>query len=111
MTRVALSLKLSLIILIGCQSPKVEVNLANARWEPIFFRLINRVTDLSNIKELRKTHVNEGDVHVRVWRGFGIGNLEGVVLTRINGQWSATHIKADDYSEPENVEVIKLDPP
>ncbi len=45
------------------------------------------------------------------WRGFGLSPLEGVILKRTNGQWSAFHIKTDNYYEAEKVEVKELQSP
>jgi len=47
-------------------------------------------------------------VEVRIWRGFGLQLLEGVVLRRINHQWTALHIKTDSSMEAENVQVLEL---
>jgi len=86
----------------------VQVNLPNARWEPIFFKPINTATKLAELTELRKAALSNGDIEVRVWRGFGLSPFEGVVLKRVSGQWSAVHIKTDDYYEPTAVSVRKL---
>ena len=93
------------------ESQRVKIELPDSRWEPLFFRLINRTTELGEFKELRKTKLNADDIEVRVWRGFGLGYLEGVILKRTNNQWKAFHVKADHYAEPEQAEVKELNPP
>ena len=93
------------------KSQRVKIELPDSRWEQIFFKLINKTTELGGLEELRKTSLRVDDIEVRVWRGFGLGDLEGVILKRTNNQWSAFHVKADDYVEPERVEVKKLNPP
>ena len=93
------------------ESQRITVILPNAHWEPIFFKLINRTTELAQIGELRKTVVRKGDVEVRFWHGFGLGALEGVVIKRIDGRWSAIHIKADDCCQPESVQFKNLAAP
>ncbi len=93
------------------ESQRVKIELPNSRWEPLFFRLINRTTELGELKELRKTKLNADDIEVRVWRGFGLGELEGVILKRTNNQWKAFHVKANDYFEPQQAEVKELNPP
>ena len=92
------------------ESQKVKIELPDSRWEQIFFNLINKTTKLGKLEELRKTSLREGDIEVRVWRGFGLGDLEGVILKRINNQWTAFHVKADDYAEPQRVEVKEVKP-
>ncbi|HLM59215.1 MAG TPA: hypothetical protein VK308_00285 [Pyrinomonadaceae bacterium] len=93
------------------ESQKVKIELPNHRWEQIFFKLINRTTELGGLEELRKTSLKDDDFEVRVWRGFGLGDLEGVIFKRTNNQWTAFHVKADDYAEPQQVEVKKLNLP
>lgn len=93
------------------ESQKVKIELPNSRWEQIFFKLINRTTELGGLDELRKTSLKHDDIEVRVWRGFGLGDLEGVILKRTNNQWKAFHVKADNYAEPQQVEVKELNPP
>jgi hypothetical protein len=85
--------------------------LPRASWEHIYFREINAVTNLSGLTELRKTDVADGDVEVRIWWGFGLSPLGGIVLKRTSGQWSAIHLKADNYSEPQRAERKELRPP
>jgi hypothetical protein len=92
-------------------SAPVQVILPNSRWEPLTFKLINRTTELGGIKELRKTSLSGDDLEVRVWRGFGLGDLEGVILKRTNSQWTAFHVKADHYVEPQKIEVKQLTSP
>src|SRR5262249_49896458 len=42
------------------------------------------------------------------WRGFGLSPLEGVTIRQVGGQWSAIHVKADNYYEPEKAERREL---
>ena len=93
------------------ESQRVKIELPNSRWEQIFFKLINRTTQLGGLEELRKTSLRRDDIEVRVWRGFGLDNLEGVILKRTNNQWKAFHIKADGNVEPQQAEAKELNPP
>ena len=93
------------------ESQRVKIELPDSRWEQIFFKLIDRTTELGELKELRKTRLYGDDIEIRVWRGFGLGDLEGVILKRTNNQWKAFHVKADDYAEPQQVEVKELNAP
>ncbi len=90
---------------------EVRLVIPHAGWEPIYFRGINSVARLSGQTDMRKTVLAEGEVEVRVWRGFGLEPLEGITLRRIGDRWSAIHVKADNYYEPERAERRELCPP
>ena len=72
---------------------------------------INEATELGGLPELRESHLQKDDIEIRVWRGFSLSPLEGVVLKRNAGQWSGLHIKTDKYDEPEKAEVRSLNAP
>jgi hypothetical protein len=95
------------------QSPPSEILLPNSRWVPILFKGINRITDLAEIQELRKVHVNNGDIEVRIWRGAFLGSTEGVFLNRIDGQWSGQHlrVKTGESADDLSTEVVPLKSP
>jgi len=94
----------------GCHR-EMRVILPKAGWEPIFFRYINPVTKLSGQADLRSTHLPAGDIETRIWLGFGLSPLEGVTLHRSGGQWTAVHVKADNYYEPTKAERRQLSNP
>src|SRR5262249_42765953 len=87
---------------------EVYLIIPKASWEPICFRDINAVAKLSGQTDLTKTKMTDGDVEVRLWRGFGLSPLEGVTIRQVGGQWSAIHVKADNYYEPEKAERREL---
>lgn len=105
------------------ESQRVEIQLPNHRWEPIFFNGvsrdgiselkggINQATKLAGLKELRKTSLKDDDIEVRVWRGFGLSPLEAVILTRTNNHWFAQHLKTDNYYDYEQVKLKQLNKP
>jgi hypothetical protein len=93
------------------ESHRIEVHLPHAHWEPLFFKLINRTTELAGLPELRKTVVSSGDIEVRFWHGFGLADLEGVILKRNAGEWTAYHVQADDYVDPNAATITELQPP
>lgn len=105
-----ISLVLCLSFLFGCK-PAVKINLPNASWEPIFFKEIDRVSALANLNPLRTVNVNDDDIQVRIWRGFGLDPLEGVVLARTKGIWRGKHIRALYNKDETLAEAIKLMPP
>jgi hypothetical protein len=97
---------LLLILLLGAttnvaQSPKSEpvkfqqgkfkLIVPNARWEPIFFQPINERANLANLSTLRVA-LPKDDLELRIWNGFGLTALEGFVLRRKSGQWTAIHL-------------------
>ena len=49
-----------------------------------------------------------GDAEIRVWYGFGLSPLQGFLIKRANNQWSASHLKADNYSDPKRIAKIQL---
>lgn len=83
------------------QTPKVETlkpeaapfraDVPKATWVPIFGQEINRRAAVANLPSLR-TALPKDDLELRVWNGFGLTPLEGFVLRRNSGQWSAIHL-------------------
>lgn len=67
---------------------------AAARWEGIYFASINVRTAQSGLVPLRTYSVPAGDREVRIWIGFGLTKLEGLLLKRTNGVWSGTLLHA-----------------
>jgi len=110
-----LSIALCLWLATGCvfQQPTrdFQVLIPDAHNDEILFREINKTTSLANLPELRKVRVADGDIEVRVWRGFGLSRLEGVLIERMDGQWFGYHIKADQYADPKSVKVEQLETP
>jgi hypothetical protein len=62
-------------------------------WEPIFFESINGRAGVAGLASLRTVGLPKDDLEVRVWVGFGVSALEGFVLKRAKGRWSATHLE------------------
>ena len=69
-----------------------QLNVPKDTWEPIFFNSIDERAQLSSLKTLRWGSLPDDDLEVRVWHGFGLTALEGFVLKRAGGQWSAIHL-------------------
>lgn len=100
------------------ESQKIRLILPNARWESIFFdgfnggrTGINHAAKLAGLEELRKMRLEKENIEVRIWRGFSLEPLEGVVIKRSNGQWSALHLKTDNYYDYGKVEVTMMNQP
>jgi hypothetical protein len=93
------------------ESQRIEVILPAHRWEPIFFKDIDRITDIVGIKQLRTTVIGKDDVEVRFWHGFGLQNTEAVILKRSAGHWSAKHIVGEQGMNPEWATIEDLPEP
>jgi hypothetical protein len=94
------------------KSAPVQLIIPNAHWERIFFRAIDDASERAQLPRLRKASLSPDDIEIRIWRGFGLSNLEAFILKRTNGNWSAFHLKADRNGEPfENVQLKELSEP
>ena len=81
-------------------TPKPQPQRREARWEKIYFEETNAVTRLAAQNELRKVQFGKEDFEVRIWRGFALMPLEGLILRRAGGEWSALHLKSDIEINP-----------
>lgn len=75
-------------------------------WEPIFFKEINRRARLAKLSDLRRANLSKDDIELRVWIGFGLIPLEGFIIKKRHGQWSALllrsispHLARHDYQQ------------
>lgn len=84
---------------------------AVARWEPFMFKGIDKTVELSGMEHLRDKRIKKGEYEIRIWRGFGLGDLEMVVLRNADGGWSGDHIIANDYVEITETKVTALPTP
>jgi hypothetical protein len=72
---------------------KLRVSIPDAWWEPHFFKSLEPYTTKINLPSLRTVALpNEDDLEVRIWADFRPIKLDGIILRRINNQWSAVHI-------------------
>lgn len=80
------------------------------RWEPIYFEGINERARLAKLPELKTFALGDNDLEVRVWIGFGVIPLEGIVIRRTNGTWTAIHLPSiHGGSDPRD--SVKILPP
>ena len=96
---------------VGAERPHSGGGTPQPRWGEVFYPYLAQHTTLVNLPELRSTALRQGDLEVRVWFGFGLTPLEGFILKRAGGQWSALHLVGDDYYEPKKVIRKELRPP
>ena len=90
---------------------ELRLSIPKATWEPIFFKSINERAKVAKLPDLRTVILPEGDLEVRVWVGFGLTALEGFILKRTGGQWSATHLEGLHPRLPRNEYQKKLQAP
>lgn len=90
---------------------KVESNTASGPWESIFFREINERAKRAGLPNLSEAVVSDDDLEVRVWIGFGLIPLEGLVISRRGDQWRATHLRSIGPSLPKSAYQAVLPPP
>jgi len=73
------------------QTSQFKSIVPDASWERISFQSINERASLANLSTLRM-ELKKDDLELRIWNGFGLTALEGFVLRRNAGQWSAIHL-------------------
>jgi hypothetical protein len=96
--------------LVVFQTPSLEI--PDAKWVEPFFKDIDKATDLAILPKLREKRSAKDDLEIRVWKGFGLGELEGMFFQRIDNQWTATHLVTVGYSNPTEAKVqAPLRPP
>lgn len=78
----------------------MRVELQPLPWEAEFFPVIDRRSDLAGLERLKGIKSLKNSMEVRLWIGFGVIPLEGIVMKRIDGTWSATHLLPVDPLDP-----------
>src|SRR2546426_579353 len=101
-----------ILLISACSSAKIpKRELTVNRWERIFFQPINKTTETANLLPLRETPVNANDMEIRIWRGFGLGPFEALILKRSSAEWSAVHIVSDAYEPEGKTSISQLKTP
>jgi hypothetical protein len=80
-------------------------------WVPIFFESINERAGVARLPKLGTAILPKDDLEARVWAGFGVTALEGFVLKRTAGRWSATHLEGIHPRLPRSEYQKKLQTP
>jgi hypothetical protein len=73
-----------------------NIEVPKESWEPIFFSAINFVSQRNGLTPLRQMDIADGAIEIRVWAGFGLTPLRGVLLQRNGDKWSGRHVPGDD---------------
>lgn len=76
----------------GSQSQELRLVVPQASWEPIFFRAIDERAKLANLPSLRTNVLPNDDLQVRLWFEAGYYGIDGLVIRRTSGAWSATYL-------------------
>ena len=66
---------------------------------------------MANLEPLRAAALQGNDMEVRLWNGFGLTPLEGFILRRTAGQWSAIQLHGIHPRIPRNEYQTTLGPP
>ncbi len=88
------------------QEPELEI--PNANWEKIFFEGINAITDSTGLEKLREKNLSKNDTEIRVWRGFGLEPLEGMLFKQIDNRWTVYYVSQDKKYDSIKAETIQL---
>ena len=70
-----------------------RLRIPNAEWEPFFFTSLEEHTKGANLPSLRTVLLPQDDLEMRFWYNALPDGLNGVILRRSGGQWSAVHIR------------------
>ncbi|MEZ5428236.1 MAG: hypothetical protein R2747_18345 [Pyrinomonadaceae bacterium] len=88
------------------QAPRLDI--PKAGWEKLFFKGINEVSDSAKLTRLRESHLGRNDIEIRMWKGFGLEELEAMIFRRIDGQWTAYYLRENRHAEPVRARVTQL---
>src|SRR5687768_11847374 len=83
----------------------------NRSWKPSFFYDIDKRAKISKLKKLETAKVANDDLEVRIWYGFGLSPIEGLVIKRSSGRWSALHVARVNPKRPHANHDEALNPP
>lgn len=73
-----------------------------AKTKPEFYDAIDELAQLAGKGDLRSKSISDDDMELRVWGGFGLTRLEGFILNRTDGKWSATQVH-ERFSKGEKI--------
>ncbi len=78
--------------MVSQENSKFQAIVPKAAWEKIFFEPINERVKSYKLSDLRLKGLPANDLEMRLWTGFGKAPLEGFILKRNSGEWSARHL-------------------
>src|SRR5215211_3525192 len=78
---------------------ELRVEIPDSKWVQIFFetqglgsKSINELTKEANLINLRSVVLPDNDLEVRVWVGFGVHGVDGLILRRSANHWTGIHL-------------------
>ena len=95
---------------ISQQEVQLKKDIPTAIWEPIFFKAIRERARVAKLKDLRSTKLENDDLEIRVWIGFGVTALEGYVIKRTRERWSALKIPGVQPQDPRSRVNVSITP-
>jgi hypothetical protein len=69
------------------------------RTENLRLEFVRAYAQSAGLPDLRKLPPSPGEMHVRLWHGFGVSRAEGLVLRRTGAIWTAYVVTPVDGSE------------
>ncbi|MBC7899342.1 MAG: hypothetical protein H7070_04760 [Saprospiraceae bacterium] len=91
------------IVSIPTPTPEARVLPADKKWVRIFFREIDGRIEGSDIGPLREKKLLPGEKEVRIWVGFDLYPLNGIILRQNEGKWTGSYVlpvKLSSSSKP-----------
>ena len=91
------------------EASRFQLVVPKALWERIFFPSINERAKIAKLPTLRSA-LPKDDLELRIWHGFGLTALEGFVLRRLSGKWTAIHLDSvhPEFSRRNNQKVLSV---
>lgn len=71
---------------------ELHLKIPDGRWEPVFFNTLDELTGQVGLRSLRTVLLPNNDLEVRVWFDGRPYTIDGVVLRRATGEWSAIRV-------------------
>lgn len=73
-------------------SPQLQTDQKEKRWERIFFIEIGNRIEGTDILNLRDKEISPNSKEVRIWVGFDLYPLKGIILKQNDGSWVAEYL-------------------
>lgn len=80
---------------------------SNLTWEDIYFEPIIEREKISKLKRLKSKTLLQDDIEIRIWSGFGITVLQGFILKRSSGVWSALDLDWEVFENRKGKRDVK----
>jgi hypothetical protein len=80
-------------------------------WEPLYFRVINERIEGTELRRLRDQEIPPDSREIRIWTGFDLSPLRGIILRQDDEGWSARYVKPLDKSSETQRTPALLPPP